>query len=337
VIEIDGAQGEGGGQILRSALSLAVCTGQAFRIVNIRARREKPGLLRQHVTAVKAAVAISDAQVDGCDVGSSTLTFRPQSVRAGDYSFSIGTAGSCTLVLQTVLPPLLTAPEPSCIRISGGTHNTAAPPVDFLVRAFLPLIARMGPVVQLNLERYGFYPRGGGSIEVHVTPAQQLAPIALLERGERRRAYAEAYISGIPLHVAERELAVIGRRLNWPPEQLKVRGLPAEMGPGNALTVTLEYEHVTEVFTGFGERGRAAESVAEETARDAREYIARDAPVGPYLADQLLLPMALGGVTAFATCAPTMHFRSNTEVIAAFTNKHIRAEQADSGYLVTVR
>lgn len=337
MIEIDGAQGEGGGQILRSALSLAVCTGQAFRIVGIRARREKPGLLRQHITAVKAAAAISDAAVDGSEVGSSTLTFKPQAVRPGDYTFSIGTAGSCTLVLQTVLPALLTAPEPSFLRISGGTHNTAAPAVDFLNRAFLPLIARMGPTVTLNLERFGFYPRGGGSIEVQVTPAPHLTSIALLERGERRRSYAEAYISGIPLHVAERELAVIGRRLNWPPEQLKVRGVPSDMGPGNVLTVTLEYEHVTEVFTGFGERGRTAESVAEETARDAREYIAHDAPVGRYLADQLLLPMAFGGLTAFATSAPTPHFHSNSEVIAAFTKRRIVAERNGSRYLVTMR
>ena len=337
MIELDGAQGEGGGQILRSALSLAVCTGQAFRIVGIRARREKPGLLRQHVTAVKAAAAISNAEVDGCEVRSSTLTFKPQPVRSGEYSFSIGTAGSCTLVLQTVLPPLLTASGPSLLRISGGTHNTAAPAVDFLNRAFLPLIARMGPTVTLSLERFGFYPRGGGSIEIQVTPVPRLTSIALLERGERRRAYAEAYISGLPLHVAERELAVIGRRLNWPPEQLKVRGLPSDMGPGNVLTVTLEYEHVTEVFTGFGERGRTAESVAEETARDARDYIAHDAPVGRYLADQLLLPMALGGLTAFATTAPTPHFQSNTDVIAAFTKRRIVAERDGSRYIVTMR
>ena len=132
MIEIDGSQGEGGGQILRSALSLAVCTGQAFRIAGIRAGREKPGLLRQHLTAAKAAAEISGAQVDGCEIGSSTLTFKPETVRAGEYSFSIGTAGNCTLVLQTVLPALLTATGPSSIRISGGTHNRAAPPLEFL-------------------------------------------------------------------------------------------------------------------------------------------------------------------------------------------------------------
>ncbi len=336
MITIDGSQGEGGGQILRSALSLAICTGQAFRIERIRARREKPGLLRQHVTAARAAAEISDAEMQGCDVGSGCLTFQPRTVRPGNYSFSIGTAGSCTLVLQTVLPPLLTAPGPSVVRISGGTHNKAAPPVDFLARAFLPLLARMGAAVELNLERHGFYPRGGGLIEVRIAPIDQLRPIEIRERGSSRRAYAESYISGIPLHVAERELRVVGRRLNWPAENLTVRAIPGEMGPGNVLVLTLEYEHITEVFTGFGERGRSAESVAEGTVREALQYLSHQAPVGPHLADQLLLPMALGGLTTFVTCAPTSHFESNAEVIRAFTGRQIVAERNNDAHVVTL-
>jgi RNA 3'-terminal phosphate cyclase (ATP) len=337
VITIDGSQGEGGGQILRSALSLAICTGQAFRIEHIRARREKPGLLRQHVTAARAAAEISGGELDGCEVGSSTLAFRPGSVRPGEYSFSIGTAGSCTLVLQTVLPPLLTASGPSVVRISGGTHNKAAPPVEFLTRAFLPLIVRMGAAVSLHLARYGFHPRGGGLIEVQITPVERLRSIELLDRGTRLRGYAEAYISGIALHVAERELAVVGKRLNWSPEDLKVRGLASEMGPGNALVLTVEHDNITEVFTGFGERGRSAENVAEGAARETLKYLAHAAPVGPHLADQLLLPMAFGGVTAFATCAPTMHFKSNADVIHMFTGRRITAEGSGDAFVVAAR
>lgn len=336
MIRIDGSQGEGGGQILRSALSLAICTGQAFRIEHIRARREKPGLLRQHMTAVKAAAEISDAEVEGCEVGSRTLIFKPRAVRAGEYSFSIGTAGSCTLVLQTVLPPLLTAAAPSIIRISGGTHNKAAPPVEFLTRAFLPVLARMGAVVNLHLERHGFYPRGGGIIEAQIAPVDRLQPIEILKRGALRRAYAEAYICGLPLHVAERELAVVRNGLNWTADQLEIRSIPSEMGPGNVLVLTHEYEEITEVFTSFGERGRSAENVAEEAVRESLAYLAQEAPVGPYLADQLLLPMALGGLTAFRTCAPTTHFKSNADVIYAFTGRRIVAEHDGGTYTVTM-
>lgn len=334
MIEIDGSKGEGGGQILRSALSLAVCTGQAFRIQKIRGGRPKPGLLRQHVTAVQAAAAISDARVEGGEVNSTTLIFEPGRLRPGDYAFAIGTAGSCTLVLQTVLPPLLTASMPSVIRISGGTHNQWAPPVDFLCRAFLPLLARMGARVELTLERHGFHPRGGGVIVARITPVPRLQPIEISQRGPRVGGFAEAFIAGIPVTVAERELAVIGRRLNWTTDQLKIRGLPSEMGPGNALTVTLEHEHIVEVFTGFGEKSRTAESVAEGVARQVRDYLTHGAPVGEYLADQLLMPMALGGVGTFVTCAPTAHFASNAEVIAMFTGRRISVQGHDGYHVV---
>jgi RNA 3'-terminal phosphate cyclase (ATP) len=337
MIEIDGSEGEGGGQILRSSLSLAICTQQPFRIANIRANREKPGLMRQHLTAVKAAAEICAGELDGAELGSRALTFRPGRLSAGDYSFAIGTAGSCTLVFQTVLPALLTAGEESRVRITGGTHNRASPPFDFLARSFLPLLGRMGANVQLDLTSYGFFPRGGGEIRARIAPGKRLAAIHLPERGAWVRGYAEAYVSAIPIHVGQRELEVIGRTLTWPQEQLLLRGLPNDVGPGNAVTITLEYEHVTEVFTGFGEKGLRAESVAEHAAGAARSYLAAVAPVGEHLADQLLLPMALGEGGSFVTASATPHLRSNIAVIERFTGRRIGIEPVKDGFEISMR
>lgn len=336
MLEIDGSQGEGGGQILRSALALSICTQQPFRITHIRANRDMPGLLRQHLTAVNAAAEISNAEVTGAELRSPSITFRPSRLRAGEYSFSIGSAGSCTLVLQTVLPPLLTAEGPSAIRIAGGTHNTAAPPFDFLQRAFVPQLERMGPKVRLDLVSYGFQPRGGGAIRAEIQPVSRLGILNLHERGARITGFAEAYVAGLPLHVAQRELSAVGKALNWSSDQLHVRSLPSDAGPGNTLTVTLAHEHVTEVFTGFGERSVRAEAVAEVPSRQAREYLDSDAPVGEYLADQLLLPMALAGAGSFTTHVLSEHLKTNALVIERFTGRRTRFERHGDLFRVDV-
>jgi RNA 3'-terminal phosphate cyclase (ATP) len=336
MILIDGSEGEGGGQILRSSLALSIYTRQAFRIEKIRANRDKPGLMRQHLTAVKAAAEICDAEVEGAELGSRALTFRPGSLQGGQYSFAIGTAGSCTLVLQTVLPALLVANAPSTVTISGGTHNRGSPPFDFLQRAFLPLLARMGANVAIDLTRYGFFPRGGGEIRVSIEPVTKWSRLDLHERGARTNAFAESYIAAIPIHVAQRELEVIGRMLNWTHEQLHLRGLSNDLGPGNAVTITLAHEHVTEVLTGFGERGVRAEEVAETAAREARAYIAHAAPVGEHLADQLLLPMALAGGGSFTCTDITPHLRSNALVIETFTGKRTSVEAGETGTKVEI-
>ncbi len=336
MIEVDGSQGEGGGQMLRSSLSLAICTGQAFRIANIRANRDKPGLMRQHLTAVKAAAEISGASVEGAELGSRSLSFRPSKVRAGDYSFAIGTAGSCTLVLQTVLPPLLLAASESRVRITGGTHNRASPPFDFLQRSFLPLVARLGPAVELELASYGFYPRGGGEIRARITPVPRLAPLELKTRGAFVGGKAEAYVAGLPGHIARRELEVVGQTLGWGPEQLHLRGLPSDLGPGNAVTVTVEHEHVTEVFTGFGEKGVRAEEVAMGAANEAAAYLSSLAPVGEHLADQLLLPLALGEGGQFVATNASSHLRSNAAIVQRFTGRIVNFATTPEGVLVTV-
>lgn len=326
MIIIDGSQGEGGGQILRTSLALSIWTQQPVRIEHIRAKRAKPGLLRQHLTAVQAAVAIGNGHAKGAELGSRALTFSPGKVQGRDYRFAIGTAGSCTLVLQTILLPLLLADRESTVTITGGTHNPGAPPVDFLQRAFLPLLARMGATVDVALKKYGFFPGGGGEIVARIHRCPTLQGIELSERGERRRSFAEAYIASLPLHIAERELKTVGELMSWKKEQLFVRGLSGQNGTGNALGLTLEHEHVTEVFTGFGERGVSAETVAKTACDEALDYIASNAAVGPHLADQLLLPLALAGSGRFTMPTPTQHFTTNAEVIGKFLSVRIRVE-----------
>lgn len=336
MIDIDGSEGEGGGQMLRSSLSLAICTGKSFRIRNIRANRDKPGLMRQHLTSVKAAAEICGASVEGAELYSREVTFRPGAVRAGDYSFAIGTAGSCTLVLQTVLPPLMLASSSSRVRVTGGTHNRASPPFDFLQRSFLPLLARMGPRVDLQLASPGFYPRGGGEIRAQITPASRLASLELMQRGAFVRGWAEAYVAGLPGHIAERELEVVGRILGWEAGQLHLRALPSDLGPGNAIALSVEYEQVTEVFTGFGEKGVRAEDVARGAATEAAAYLSSLAPVGEHLADQLLLPLALGEGGRFVAMNASSHLRSNANVVQTFTGRRVAMGNTPEGVLVTV-
>jgi len=318
MISIDGSIGEGGGQILRTALALSMVTGQAFRIENIRAGRDKPGLLRQHLTAVNAAAAICGAKVSGAEISSRELSFEPGKVKTGEYTFSIGSAGSTTLVLQTVLPALLTANGPSSLTLEGGTHNPHAPPIDFLEKAFLPLVNRMGPTVSVALERAGFYPAGGGRFIVKVTPAAKLLPLHVPERGEIRRRLAKAVVAALPGEIAKRELQRVEKMLGWSGEQLQIRQLPDEWGPGNLLTLEIESEHVTEVFTGFGMKAVTAEAVAEQAVQQARRYLAAKVPIGECLADQLLLPIALAGSGSFVTHSPTRHTKTNIEVITRF-------------------
>lgn len=318
MIELDGATGEGGGQILRSALTLSMITGQPFRITNIRAGRPKPGLMRQHLVAVQAAAAVCGADVDAVAVGASTLEFAPGDIKGGNYEFAIGSAGSCTLVLQTLLPALLHAQAPSQLRISGGTHNPMSPPLHFLQRSYGRVLAQMGASVGLELHRFGFYPAGGGVISATVQPCGQLRPIELTARGERLAGYAESFVAGVPFSVAQRELECVGLGMGWDEAQLLPRGLPGEQGPGNALLLTLEYEHVTEVFSGFGERAVRAETVARNTIQAARDYVSSGAAVGEHLADQIMLLFALAGGGRFTTCHVSQHALTNAAVIGRF-------------------
>jgi RNA 3'-terminal phosphate cyclase (ATP) len=338
MLTIDGSMGEGGGQILRTSLAFSLVTGTPFRIENIRAGRKKPGLMRQHLTAVKATAEIGHAEVVGARVGSLELTFAPGRVVPGEYSFSVGTAGSTTLVLQTILPALLTAAGPSSLVLDGGTHNPFAPPFDFLQKTFLPIVNRMGPTVIATLERPGFFPTGGGRLIVAVEPSRTLAPIDLLDRGPIQRRLAKAVVAGLPRHIAEREVRTIARVLRWPDECLCVEELSGLYGPGNVVTVEIESAHITEVCTGFGQKGVRAEIVAEGVAKEARRYLDANVPVGEHLADQLLIPFALAGGGSYKTGPLSRHAHTNIDVVKMFLDIEIAVEETRGGqWLVELR
>ncbi|HVE43376.1 MAG TPA: RNA 3'-terminal phosphate cyclase [Planctomycetota bacterium] len=328
MLHLDGSAGEGGGQILRTALGLSLVTGTPFTIDRIRAGREKPGLLRQHLTAVRAAQEVGKADVSGAAIGSRVLTFRPGAVNPGTYSFSVGTAGSATLVLQTVLPALLQAKGPSTLSLEGGTHNAWAPPFDFLEKAFLPILSRMGAKVSLKLERRGFYPAGGGRFSASIEPCSRLERLDLLERGKIRATRATAMVAQLPSSIAQRELRVLERALSLDRTRAKTVEDRDSTGPGNVAQVELESEHVTELFTGFGEKRVSAEAVAERLAKDVREYLESGAPVGEYLADQLLIPLALAGAGSFATTPLSSHSTTNIDVIETFLARKFTVDRS---------
>ena len=335
MLTIDGSYGEGGGQILRTALGLSLVTGQPFRIEKIRAGRRKPGLQAQHLTAVQAAATVGAAEMEGAEIGSQNLVFHPRQVRPGDFAFAVGTAGSATLVLQTVLPALISAPRPSTLVLEGGTHNPLAPPFEFLARSFLPLLHRVGANVRAKLDRHGFFPAGGGKIRVTIEPAPKLVPLELTERGNLVEISATALLAHLPTHIAERELKVLKRDLHLDSRALHVEEVKAR-GPANVVFVEAEFAHVTEVFTGFGELGVKAEIVAGRLAKDVEAYWKTDAPVGEHLADQLLLPMAVAGGGCFVTAVLSPHALTNIWVIEQFLPVRVQTEPASENTLRVV-
>lgn len=324
-LDIDGSSGEGGGQILRTSLSLSLVTGQPFRLRDIRANRETPGLRPQHLRAVTAAAQLGQAKVHGAEVGSRELFFQPQvfgrQIPAGRYHFDIGTAGSSSLVLQTVLPALLCADGPSTITVLGGTYNTKAPPFDFVDRVFAAALRRLGVGLSLRMLQPGFYPQGGGHIVAEVVPPPSLGQLAKLDlrtRGALLHKQATVVSARLPDHVAERELACLRELLAWPDSSFVVRSLPRSRSPGNIVLVELQSEHITEIVSCVGERGVPAEEVARTAAEEALAYLRSEVPVGEHLADQLLLPLALGQGGVCRTVAPSLHTRTQVDMVRRF-------------------
>lgn len=337
MITIDGSEGEGGGQVLRYSAALSLLTGEPFTITDIRGGRAKPGLMRQHVTALEAACAIGGAECSGLAVGASELTFRPGKVVPGEYHFAVGTAGSTGLVLQTVLVPLMMADAPSRVVIEGGTHAMAAPPFEFLHKTLLPVLQRLGPKLSVTLDRHGFYPRGGGRIVVDIEPSS-LRPISCTERGAFKAGKVEALVAGVPFDIADRELQMARKVLaDWPEDAFAPVQLPADLGPGNVVLMEAAFENVTEVVSGFGKLGVPAERLAKTAAKRLSGYIASQAFAGPYLQDQLLLPFAMAGRGEFTTVKLSLHTRTAADLIHRFTGRGFRFSETENGaHLVEV-
>jgi len=348
MLVIDGSYGEGGGQVLRTALALAILSGQPVRIEHIRAGRRKPGLRPQHLTGVRAAAAVCGARLEGARLSSQTLTFVPGGPpRPGEYIFDVteaaqgGSAGSVGLVLQTVLLPLALAGGESHLTLRGGTHVPWAPPVPYLEHVFLPSLTRMGMRVQVELVRWGFYPVGGGEIQVRIVGRERpLRPILLTGRGELRRVWGTAAVMNLPAHIPQRMaararnvLAEAGLQVQVEPRRL--RGA----GPGAGIFLFAEYAHTTAGFTAYGRKGLPAERVAEAACEDLLAHHRSGAPADPHLADQLVLPMALAaGESRVITSRVSQHLLTNVWVVRQFLARelHVEGEPGAPGTLVVM-
>jgi RNA 3'-terminal phosphate cyclase (ATP) len=334
MITIDGSEGEGGGQVLRNACALSLITGEPFTIEKIRAGRDQPGLMRQHLTAIEAACAIGGATCEGLELGSNRIVFRPGSVKAGDYRFAVGTAGSTALVLQTVLVPLALADAPSRLVIEGGTHAAMAPSFEFVARCFLPVFNRMGPRVTASIKRHGFFPRGGGRIEVEIEPSP-LRRIECTDRGAPvSRSGTIAYASIQPEIPWRIKKAAMKALPDWPEDALAIRELPADQGPGIAVMLEAGYEHVTEVVSGFGKLGLSAERIGRNVGKRMAGYEASGAFAGPYLQDQLILPFAVAGGGVFSTVKISDHTRTAAGIARRFTGMDVSFEEGAAGQVV---
>ena len=336
MLVIDGSYGEGGGQVLRTALALAILTGQPMCFEHIRAGRRKPGLRPQHLTGVRAAAAVCGARLEGAALGSQMLTFVPGGPpRPGEYIFDVteaargGSAGSVGLVLQTVLLPLALAGGESRLTLRGGTHVPWAPSVSYLEHVFLPNLTRMGVRVQVELVRWGFYPAGGGEIQVRIMGREgPLCPILLTGRGELRRVWGTAAVMNLPAHIPQR-LAARARNV------LAEAGLQAQVeprrlrgaGPGAGIFLFAECAHATAGFTAYGRKGLPAERVAEAACEELLAHHRSGAPADPHLADQLVLPMALAaGESRVITSRVSQHLLTNVWVVQQFLARELRIE-----------
>ncbi len=336
MLVIDGSYGEGGGQILRTTPSLAAILQRPVRIERIRARRPQPGLRPQHLTAVRAMAAVCGASLEGDQVGSRELIFRPgHASRPGRYVFDVsqvagaGSAGSVTLIFQTVLLPLALADGPSHVVLRGGTHVEWSPPFHYLVHVYLPALARMGISAEVQLTRWGWYPQGGGEMVARVAGGARLRPQDFTQRGPLRRLWGLSATSNLPAHIRQRQAERVSARLRDAGVFAEVQQADApSTGPGTCVFLCAEHEHITAGFTAYGRRGLPAERVADAAVDEFLAYRARQGATDPHLADQLVLPLALAG-GALITVQITSHLLTNIWVVEQFLGRRFTLEGAE--------
>jgi RNA 3'-terminal phosphate cyclase (ATP) len=334
-ILIDGSKGEGGGQILRTSLALSCITGKPLRIENIRAARRNPGLARQHLVCVQAACEISKGRCEGDALRSQVLDFQPEPVRSGDYHFDIGSAGSASLVAQTILPALFLAYKPSRVTVTGGTHNPWAPPFDFLKETFLPAISTAGFPGHCKLIKHGFYPAGGGKMTFRIEPGQQPpTPIELCAGDDELQIHARIYTAKLPAHIAGRQEKLL---LDSGLDIANVEHIEAadSEGPGNCIMIRLLGADRTTVFTAFGQKGKSSKKVVAEAVTQAKRFLANAAAIDPHLADQLLIYMAVSAAGAFTTSELSNHLLTNIEVIKQFLPVEFKTVENKGKYRVS--
>ncbi|MBO7146252.1 MAG: RNA 3'-terminal phosphate cyclase [Lentisphaeria bacterium] len=330
MIEIDGRHGEGGGQILRSSLSLSALTGKAFHIVHIRANRKKAGLMRQHLTCVKAVAEITNAELSGAELKSQELFFTPGRIRSGNYHFTVGSAGSVILIAQTVLPVLLHGEGVSKVVIEGGTHVPGAPVYEYFEQIYLPCLRAMGADVNVVLEQAGFYPAGGGRIVLEIHPVKKWQRVEWLERGMVLSGEVVALGHGLPTPIYEDEIRTVLEKTTgeFPQFRSRIQNLDSP-GPGNVLYVKIDSEKSSAMFSVCGKTGISRFDVGKRAAKMCMKYLVSNVPVDPFLADQLLLPAAVGADTRFLTTEPSQHTLTNMDVIRQFLDVRIRIENMD--------
>lgn len=336
---IDGSHGEGGGQTLRTSLTLSALTGRAITLTRIRAGRDKPGLKAQHLAAVRAAAAVCAAETEGAEIGSTQLSFTPHApVAAGVYHFDIGTAGAATLVAQTVLPLLAFASGPSRVTVTGGTHVAFAPPAEHLSEVFLPFVAEHGMDAEITLQSFGFMPRGGGVLTLTTPGSSHLHPFTLVERGPIQAVTAHILTAGLPAEVGKRGAAAVELALRGLPLTVSVRDV-ASPGAGAAVVLIAECEGRRAGFSALGQRGRPMEAVAGEACAALKDWLKTGAACEEHLADQLVLPAALAsGTSRWTTARVTEHLRTVLWVVPQFLDVEAAlTERGDGTGAVMIR